>query len=179
MVPFPLAAGRPNPPANPMSGRTDVGRPASRRRWPYALLLMIVLAAGVLFQTPPGRDVLRSAGVLGTPAAYTELAFTGPGDLPQQLVAANVTKLPAFEIHNVTGAAHRYRWSVTLSSARGAVQAATGEAPVADGRVATLAPSVRVECRPGPLTVTVRLATSGESINFRADCLAADSGDLS
>jgi hypothetical protein len=178
-VPFPLAAGRPNFPANPMPGRADVDRPAGRRRWPYVLLLMIVLAAGVVFQTPAGRDVLRSAGVLGTPAAYTELAFTAPDDLPQQLVAANVTKIPAFEIHNVTGTAHRYRWSVTVSSASGAMQAAAGETPVAVGHVATLAPSARVECRPGPLTVTVQLATSGESISFRADCLAADSGDLS
>lgn len=179
MVPVPHAAGRPNPPANPTSGRTDVGRPPGRRRWPYALLLVIVLAAGVLCQTPPGRAALRSSGVLGTPAAYTELAFAAPDDLPQQLVAANVTQLPAFEIHNATGATHRYRWSVTLSSAGGAVQAATGETSVADGHIATLAPSVKVTCRPGSLTVTIRLATGGESINFRADCLASDSGDLS
>lgn len=178
-MPFPLPAGRPNPPASPVSSRTDTVRPAGRRRWPYVLLLVIILAVGVLSQTPPGRNVLRSAGVLGTPAAYTELAFTTPDQLPQQLVVANVTKVPAFEIHNVTGAARRYRWSVTLSSAGGAVQSAAGQASVADGHRATLTPSVRVDCRPGPLTVSVSLATSGESIRFRADCLAADSGDLS
>jgi hypothetical protein len=143
------------------------------------LLLTAVLAAGLLFQTPPGRYVLRSAGLLGAPAAYTELAFTGPGNLPQQLIAANVTNLPAFEIHNATGAGRRYRWSVTLSSAGGTAQVATGQASVADGHVTTLAPSVTVECRPGPVTVTVRLADSGESIDFKADCLASDSGDLS
>jgi hypothetical protein len=140
---------------------------------------MIILVVGVLSQTPPGRDGLRSAGVLGTPAAYTELAFTAPAELPQQLVATNVTKVPAFEIHNVTGAARRYRWSVTLNSAGGAVRSAAGQASVAAGHSATLSPSVRVECRPGPLTVTVSLATGGESIRFRADCLAADDGDLS
>ena len=141
---------------------------------------MIILVVGVLSQTPPGRDGLRSAGVLGTPAAYTELAFSAPEELPQQLVTTNVTKVPAFEIHNVTGAARRYRWSVTLTSAGGAVQAAAaGQASVAAGHSATLTPSVRPECRPGPLTVTVSLAASGESIRFRADCLAADSGDLS
>src|SRR5262245_7591920 len=133
MVAFPPAFGRPKPAASPMPGRTDMDQAAGRRRWPYALLLVIVLVAGVLFQTPPGRDALRSARLLARPAAYTELAFTGPGALPQQLVSANTTNLPAFEIHNATGAARRYRWSVTLSSAGGAAQAATGEASVADG----------------------------------------------
>lgn len=143
------------------------------------MLLLIVLAAGALSQTPPGRAVLRSAGLVGAPAAYTELAFTAPKDLPQQVVATEVTTLPPFEIHNATGEARRYRWSVTLSSAGGAVQAATGEASLADGKRATIAPTVKVECRPGPLTATIRLAAGGESIKFTADCLAADSGDLS
>lgn len=211
MAPFPPAAGRPDHPADPVDQtspdalnalsalsalgvggpRTPVpggaaGAPASGgRRWPYIMLLLAVLAAGALSETPPGRGVLRAAGVIGTPAAYTELAFVTPTDLPQQLVAAETTNIPPFVIHNATGAAHRYRWSVTLSSAGTARPSATGETAVAAGAQNTIAPAVRADCRPGPLTVTIALAGDAgstgdaESISFTADCLATDAGDLS
>jgi hypothetical protein len=179
MVPFPPAGERPHLQVSPAPGRTLADRPGNRRRWPYLLLLTTVLAAGVLSQTPPGRSMLRVASVAGVAAAYTELAFAAPQDLPSQLAAAEVTTLPTFQIHNVTGEARVYRWSVTLSSTGGAVQSKTGEAPIADGKRAMISPVLKVDCRPGPLTATIRLASSGESIKFTTDCLAADAGDMS
>ena len=179
MVSFSSVGEPSHPQVKPIFGHTLADRPGNRRRWPYLLLLTIILAAGVLSQTPPGRSMLRVAGIVGAPASYTELAFAAPQELPQQLVATDVTTLPAFEIHNVTGRTRRYRWSVTLRSTGGAMQSATGDAAVADGKLAIVSPVLKVGCWPGPLTATIRLVSRGESLGFTADCLAADAGDLS
>lgn len=174
-----ISAEPPHPAVGTALARADEIQPGGRRRWSYGLLLLTVLAMGAVCQTPPGRAVLRSAHIVGAPAAYTELTFVAPADLPSKLVATSAMNVPAFEIHNVTGETRNYRWSVILGSAGHSVRSATGETSLADGQRKTLSPALNVDCRPGAVTMTVKLAGSDESIAFKADCMSSDSGQLS
>jgi len=180
---------RPGPPGLP-------GLPAglvSRRRAPYIALLAVVLILGGLGQTPPGRHLLRTAGILGSPASYTELAFAAPKSLPREISPGSPLPQVSFMIHNSTGRARDYRWSVTLAPrpetagqpAAPAQPAAptkpaapttltAGSLNLADGGSTTVTPQAKVACASGPVVLTVRLEGSGETLAWQADCAASD-----
>jgi hypothetical protein len=147
----------------------------------YVALLGAVFAVAGLTQTPPGRQLLKSIGVVGSGSGYTELAFADPGGLPRRLTAKmTVSDLP-FTIHNLTGQDRQYSWSVTMTSRGKTGRAATGVTGLANGARLTVTPRLRIECVPGPMSVTVQVSgSSTESIDFHATCArgAADGGRL-
>jgi hypothetical protein len=131
--------------------------------------LALALAAGLttFAQSKPGHRALRSVGVVGEPARYTELAFVAPAQLPTRLRRATQTLHVPFTIANHEHAAVSYKWTVSVSGSRTEV-ASSGVVPVSAGRQATVDPFVRVRCDQRT-RVTVRLS-SGEHIDFWVTC---------
>jgi hypothetical protein len=139
------------------------------------LLALVVLCVG-LAQTSPGHAVLSDAGLFQRPASYTELTFTAPGDLPSSLPAAESAVNLSFDIHNVSGAARVYQWSVVLAGNGHSRVGASGTASApAQGRV-TVTRSVAAACSGTRLQVLVRLASPAESVDFWVTCAATGAG---
>lgn len=156
----------PDPPAK--------GRGGGRRR-SYIVLLIVLLVATGFSQTPPGRALLRSAGLAGPAGAYSELAFTAPEDLPRELSPGAVLPPLPFMVHNLTGDTRTYHWTVELAGSGGTRQAAAGQATLLDGGSITITPEGRVSCSAGPVQVTVRLDRH-RSIGYRAACVSGSTG---
>ncbi|WP_067482141.1 hypothetical protein [Actinomadura hibisca] len=171
----PGPAGPPRPPGGTAPGPGTPPRRAARRR-PYIVLLAAVLVLGGLSQTPPGQALLRAAGVAGATETYSELAFADPPNLPRELVSGAELPPVTFHVRNATGQRRAYTWSLGLTAGQpGKAEAAArplakGETTLADGGSAEITPRVRVVCRPGPLTVAVRL-DARRAISFQAECL--------
>jgi hypothetical protein len=135
------------------------------------LLALVVLCVG-LAQTSPGHVVLADAGLFQRPASYTELTFTAPGELPSSVPAAESAINLSFDIHNVSGAARVYQWSVVLAGNGHSRVGASGTASApAQGRV-TVTRSVAATCSGTRLQVLVRLASPAESVDFWVTCAA-------
>lgn len=139
------------------------------------LVVLVALCAG-LAQTSPGHALLLDVGLYEQPASYTELSFTAPGDLPSALAKPTSPIDVSFSIHNVSGAARAYQWSVVLAKSGQSHVKATGTATApAQGRV-TVTKSVAMACVGGQEQVLVRLASPAESVNFWVTCPASAQG---
>ena len=92
------------------------------------LLVVLVAACAGLAQTSQGHVVLSDAGLYKQPASYTELTFTTPSDLPSALPTPTSPINVSFSIHNASGAARAYQWSVVLTKASQSQVKATGTA---------------------------------------------------
>lgn len=136
------------------------------------VIALLVLCAG-LAQTKPGHALLADAGLYKPPASYTELTFAAPSDLPSTLPSPNSPINVSFSLHNVTGAARAYQWSVVLTKAgqKSQVKASGSTTVPAQDRV-TVTKSVRAACTGGRLQVSVRLASPDESVDFWVTCPA-------
>lgn len=167
-IPDPPAGGSTGPAQRP----TEHGR---RRRRPYILLLVALLAATGLGQTPPGRNFLRSAGVTGPTGHYSELAFSTPGDLARELYPGDALPALPFLVRNATGATRTYHWTVELTGSGAPRQVAAGQATLLDGGGITITPQGRVACTTGPVRVTVRL-DQHRSIGYDAACVSGNMG---
>lgn len=133
---------------------------------------LIALCAG-LAQTSQGHVLLSHVGLYEQPASYTGLAFITPGDLPSALPSPNSPVNVSFSIHNASGSAHAYQWSVVLKKASQSRVKASGTAIApAQGR-ATITRSVVMACVGGRIQVLVRLASPAESIDFWMTCPAS------
>ena len=139
------------------------------------LLALVVLCAGFA-QTGPGHAVLADAGLFQRPASYAELTFTAPGDLPSSLPTAESAVDLSFDIHNVSGTARVYQWSIVLAGNGHSSVGASGTASApAQGRV-TVTRSVAATCSGTRLQVLVRLASPAESVDFWVTCPATEAG---
>jgi hypothetical protein len=137
------------------------------------LVVMVLLCVG-LAQTNQGHVLLSDVGLYEQPASYAELTFTAPGDLPSALPSSNSPIDVSFSIHNVSGAASAYQWSVILTKTGQSHVKASGTATApAQGRV-TVTKSVAMACVGGRLQVLVRLARPAESVDFWVTCPAAE-----
>jgi hypothetical protein len=148
---------------------------APARVWAYVALLVSVVVAAGLSQTPLGQALLRAVGVVASGTGYTELAFVAPGSLPQRLATKTTLRGPPFMIHNRTGQGLDYRWTVTVTSHGSAQPEATGTTALTNGAHLIVAPTLQLHCAPGPMTVTVQLSGSvsgarTESVGFHATC---------
>jgi hypothetical protein len=141
-----------------------------------ALLALVVLCVG-LAQTGPGHSVLSGMGLYQPPASYTELTLAAPDNLPSALPSVGSPVNVAFDIHNVSGAARVYQWSIALAkNGHNASQKASGTVTApAQGRIAVRR-SVAASCTGGRLQVQVRLARPAESVEFWVTCAAASRG---
>lgn len=137
------------------------------------LVALVALCVG-LAQTNEGHVVLSDVGLYEQPASYTELTFTAPGDLPSSLPSPNSPIKVSFNVHNVSGTARAYRWSILLtrSGQKGQVKASGTVTAPAQGRV-TVTKSVAMTCAGGRLQVLVRLSSPAESVDFWVTCPAA------
>jgi hypothetical protein len=137
------------------------------------LVVALVLLCVGLAQTSQGHVLLSDAGLYEPPASYTELTFTTPGDLPSTLPSSNSPIDVSFSIHNVSGAARSYQWSVVLTkTSQSHVKASGTVTAPAQGRV-TVTKSVAMACVEGRLQVLVRLASPAESVDFWVTCPAS------
>jgi hypothetical protein len=139
-------------------------------RWQLPLLVAAVLACAGLAQTQQGHVLLRNVGLYETPTAYTELAFSQPGDLPSALTRPDASVKVSFRIHNVSADPRAYKWSIVLvQTGKSQVKASgTVQAP-AQGRT-SITRSVAAACVGGRVQVLVKLASPAESISFWMTC---------
>jgi hypothetical protein len=141
-----------------------------RGRWYLLLLGAVVVACVGLAQTRPGHAALAAAGLYEQPATYTELAFSTPGSLPSTLTKSGSSVKVSFGIHNVSGNAHTYNWTIALvRSGVSQVKASGVAATPAQGR-SLINKSVMVACPSGRVQVVVRLASTNESISDWMTC---------
>jgi hypothetical protein len=140
------------------------------------LTALVILCAGFA-QTSPGHSVLSGMGLYQPPVSYTELTFDAPGDLPSALPSPGAPVNVSFNIHNVSGAARVYQWSVVLANNghNGSQEASGTVTAPAQGRV-TVTRSVATTCTGGRLQVLVRLASPAESVEFWVTCPAPVQG---
>jgi hypothetical protein len=131
---------------------------------------VVLLACLGLAQTQQGHAVLRDLGLYETPATYTELTFSAPGSLPGKLAKPSTGVTVAFGIHNVSGAARSYQWSILVVRAGKSQVKSTGTVLTpAQGRTA-VSRSVVTMCTAGQVQVVVQLASPAESISFWMTC---------
>ena len=141
-----------------------------RSRWYLLLLIAAVIACAGLAQTRQGHALLGAAGLYKEPATYTELAFSKPDALPSTLPKSNASVEVSFGIHNVSGNARSYTWSIALvRSGVNQVKASGGALTAAQGRT-TITKSVVAACDGGRVQVVVHLASPAESIGFWMTC---------
>lgn len=144
-----------------------------KNRWQLLLLVAAVLVCAGLAQTQPGHALLRNTGLYETPAAYAELTFSAPGNLPSAVAKPNADITVAFGIHNVSGDSRDYHWSIMLvHSGKSQVRASGTVLTPAQGRTAVTR-SVPAACSSGRVQVVVRLASPAESISFWVTCPSA------
>lgn len=144
-----------------------------RSHWQLFLLVAAVLACAALAQTQPGHAALRDTGLYETPATYTELTFSTPGDLPSAVTEPNTKVTVAFGIHNVSGDSRDYHWSIMLDhSGKGQVSASGTALTPPQGRT-TVTRSVATGCTGSRVQVVVQLASPAESIGFWVNCPSA------
>jgi hypothetical protein len=140
---------------------------------PYARSLVagafLLLAIG-LMQSPPGKSLLRSAGLRSGPERYTALAFAKPADLPGQLRAHGVSLRIPFSLRNEEGRAMVYRWAVSEVGARGRRQIAAGSTALGAGESLWVRPGGRVGCAGSRTRIEVLLTGRAESIGFWTAC---------
>jgi hypothetical protein len=136
------------------------------------LLVVLVLLCAGFAQTSQGHVLLGDVGLYEQPASYAELTFTTPSDLPSALPKPNSPIDVSFSIHNVSGAARAYQWSIVLAkSGQSHVKASGSATAPPQGRV-TVTKSVEMVCVGGRLQVLVRLASPAESVDFWVTCPA-------
>ena len=140
-----------------------------RGRWSLLSIAALVMVCAGLAQTSAGHAVLRETGLYKVPATYTELSFTNPGSSALASVKGQVSV--SFSVHNVSGLARSYQWSVAVARDGKSQVKAVGDVGVpAQGRT-TVTKSVTEACATSPdFQVVVRLATPAESIDFWVLC---------
>jgi hypothetical protein len=144
-----------------------------KNRWQLLLLVAAVLVCAGMAQTRPGHALLRDTGLYETPAAYTELTFSAPGNLPSTAEKPNADITVAFGIHNVSSDSRDYHWSIVLvHSGKSQVWASGTVLTPAQGRTA-VTKAVQAACSSGRVQVVVRLASPAESISFWVTCPTA------
>lgn len=133
------------------------------------LVILVLLCVGVA-QTSPGHSVLVGLGLTETPPSYTELSFTNPGSLQESDAAVQAPVTVSFGIHNVSGSARHYQWSiVALHNGTNEGSLSGGVTVAAQGRAA-LTENVQVTCPSGREQMVLRLASPAESLNFWVTC---------
>lgn len=144
-----------------------------KSRWQLLFLVAAVLVCVGLAQTQPGHALLRDTGLYETPAIYTELTFSAPGDLPSAVAKPNASIPVAFGIHNVSADSSDYHWSIVLvRSGKSQVEASGNAQTPAQGR-SEIAKSVPSGCTGDRVQVVVQLASPAESISFWVTCPSA------
>jgi hypothetical protein len=136
------------------------------------LVILVLLCAGVA-QTSPGHSVLAGLGLTETPPGYAELSFTDPDGLQQFVASVQAPVTVSFGIHNVSGSAKNYRWSVVALHDGTNEGSASGDLAVAAQGHAAFTTNVQVTCPSGRIQMVLRLASPAESLNFWVACPAA------
>lgn len=143
-------------------------------RWPRGLLVLAVvgLMVVVFAQTSFGRGLLRVSGLAQPPPAYTALYFTNSQGLPASLPTGRVEVPVSFTVQNSSSQAKTYQWKVDVENGKSTAQVG-GQLSVLGGATAVEAKSVKAVCRSGSgLVITVSLAGTPESIDYRVVCSA-------
>lgn len=144
-----------------------------RGRWSLlALVALIVICAG-LAQTGQGHALLSDVGLYEQPAAYTELAFTDPGLLPNTQIQAKEPVPVSFSVHNVGASSQTYQWSITVTHDGKTQEKAKGTVGVPSQGKVTVAKSVAACGTGSTAQVVVHLASPAESISFWVLCPAS------
>jgi hypothetical protein len=148
---------------------TEERRPRWRNR--PVVLIAAVLIAIAFTQTPPGRGVLRLAG-LQSPPAYTALYFTNPDRLPTQVRTGHVQFPVSFSVQNSSQSDKTYQWRIAVQDGKTTTNV-VGELSLVGGATAVETKAVKAVCRSGgALQIIVSLAILADSINFRVVCRA-------
>ena len=128
-----------------------------------ALLLAVVLSIGVA-QTAAGESVLRSAGLKADPERFTELAFSEPERLPDQVDRQNVVLTPGFTIGNHQGQDRTYHWQIVrhVEGEQRDHVLNEGRNRVPAGRTFAIRERARLDCPAGRVRLEVRLVEPAE-----------------
>ena len=130
---------------------------------------IVVLAVG-LAQSAAGKSVLRDAGLLGQPQAYTELEFVDATKLPAQLAPVTQRVPVPFRIHNVEDGARTYRWSVVTITDGHEQRVAGARQDLAKGQSRYFNPRPQISCSSRRVRIEVRLADPAQSIGYWVTC---------
>ena len=147
------------------------------KKWWSTLAFAALLMTGVgLAQTGAGRALLQDVGLVQAPRSYTELAFTAPGSLPDQLTSSHTDIKVSFGIRNASGSSRTYQWSIAFARSGQSTVKASGVVKTSAQGTATVVKTVKAACVGGRLQVVVHLASPAESIAFWTACPSLSGG---
>jgi hypothetical protein len=147
------------------------GGPAVPRSWtPFAVVGGIVLVLALFIQTGPGRSLTGSLGLSGHTTPYTELFFSAPRDLPEQVTDGKPPENASFVIGNRMTSAQKYHWTAFAVHGKKEVKLGEADIALASGAEATVKPPA-VKCTPGPITYVIRLKGRPETLSILARCV--------
>jgi len=141
--------------------------------WPVlAVALASLLFAVGMIQVSIGQAVLKNVGLVGSPGAYTSIAFQHPQDLPTQLGRLKTTVKVAFVIRNATTSSHDYRWNLLLLQDARNRRVSTGDVRVSPGQTVSVTRSVKISCDKDRVRITASLVQPNEHIDAWMTCKA-------
>jgi hypothetical protein len=136
--------------------------------------LTVVIAVPLLFigvfQSPPGRSILKKIGLVGDPSSFTAIAFANPQDLPLQLASARAKLNLAFTISNDTSTVKDYQWTVTVTANKKSATTSSGHTQLASNVTTTIARQIVITCNAGQAEVAVSLKSPDEHIDAIMTC---------
>ncbi len=143
---------------------------AGRRQLARAAIVLLLIAGATSFaQSSSGQRLLRHLGIAGRSPGLTELAFSDPGRLPDQIGAGSHQLSLGFSISNRRAQAQSYDWRIA-SDGR-AVGA--GSVTLPGGSGVSIFPRFKLDC-PGRTRTHVSVSLStGQSVGLWLDCLPA------
>jgi hypothetical protein len=133
-----------------------------------AVVLVVVLVAGA--QSAPGRSVLRTAGLMGSPERYSELYFAHPDQLERRVPASGAPLRMEFTVRNREGSARVYHWHLSAGPKPGRNPGGlSGTLSLAAGRSATIVRRLVPPCRGARDRLSVRISDT-EAIGYWISC---------
>jgi hypothetical protein len=160
-----------NTPPNP----EEVPQLVSHRMsgWPALAAIIAILLLGLgVSQMSVGQVVLKKTGVVGSPSAYTSLAFQDPRGLPTQIGPTGTSVNVSFVIRDATMASREYQWTLLLIQGKQSRPVSAGELRVQSGREATVNKTIKISCQKGQVRINVSLAQPAQHIDAWMTCKA-------
>ena len=133
------------------------------------VIAVLLLLVGI-FQSSPGRFILKKIGLVGNPSSFTAIAFANPRDLPLRLASARTKLNLAFTISNDTSTVKDYQWTVTVTANKQSATASSGHTQLASNVTTTIARQIVISCKAGQAEVAVSLKNPDEHIDALMTC---------
>jgi hypothetical protein len=142
-------------------------QPRAKQLVGATIVLIVVASLTTLAQSQAGQRALKQLGIVDGPAAFTELGFDNPLELPTTVHRAPSPVLIPFTVTDHSSRSARYGWKVVIAGTPERVLR-SGSVLLGARQAVTIVPRIELGCATRT-RVNVALS-SGEHIGFWAAC---------